>query len=160
MKNEKGITVIALLIVVIIALVCIFAFKLISNQSNAEIANANSISNTNANNNSSTNLNSENNAPINTSDLRKEFKEAMDSYETFMDEYIAFMTKYTNSSAKDSQMLIDYGEYMKKCIDMVDAFDKWENSGLNKEEAKYYIEVQMRVNQKLMNASIDIQYQQ
>ena len=49
---------------------------------------------------------------------------------------------------------------MKKYVDMVDAFDKGENSGLNKEEAKYYIEVQMRVNQKLMNASIDIQYQQ
>jgi hypothetical protein len=56
-------------------------------------------------------------------------------------------------------MFIDYGEYMKKYVDWSDDFQKWEGKNLNKEETKYYIEVQMRVNQKLMNSSIDLQYQ-
>ena len=140
-------------------LACIFAFKFMSNKNSTENTNASSISNTITNNNSSTNINNENKTPSNTSGLRKEFKEAMDSYETFMDEYIAFMKKYTNSNATAPEMIKDYGEYMKKYADAVDAFEKWENTDLNKEEAKYYVAVQTRVTQKLLNASIDVQYQ-
>jgi len=156
MKSEKGITVIALLLVIIIIFGCIFAYKVMSDKKNTENTNVSSTPNTSTSNNSSTNNSSNGTSNIG---LGKEFKQAMDSYEAFMDEYIAFMTKYTNSNAPTSQMLIDYGEYMKKYIDAVDAFEKWENNNLNKEEAKYYIEVQMRVSQKLMNASIDVSYQ-
>ena len=167
MRDEKGITVIALLIITILALLCILGFKTISNnKNNSKYANTNNISNQNVkvenisiNENSNSNTNTANTSINNTIELGKEFKQAMDSYETFIDEYIAFMTKYTNSNAKTTQMLTDYGEYMKKYIDMADAFKNWENNNLNKEEAKYYVEVQTRVTQKLLNASIDVQYQ-
>ncbi len=150
MKNEKGISLIALLILTIV-LFGILGFKIISNKK----INTGNISTQNT---PDTNINTENKTPSNTTGLGKEFKQAMDSYEQFMDEYISFMKKYTNSNVKTSQMFIDYGEYMKKYVDMVDAFEKWENNNLNNEEAKYYIEVQMRVSQKLINASIDVQY--
>ncbi len=162
MKNEKGITLIALLLVIIVIFGCIFAFKVMSDKKETENANAKNISNTITNNNSSTNINSNSqnnsNTSNNTTGLRKEFKQAMDSYETFMDEYIAFIMKYNNSNKAAPEMIKDYAEYMKKLAEMGSAFEKWENNNLNKEEAKYYVEVQMRVNQKLMNASIDIAY--
>jgi hypothetical protein len=34
-------------------------------------------------------------------------------------------------------------------------FEKWNESDLNDEELKYYIEVQNRVNQKLINAGVN-----
>ncbi len=158
MKSEKGISLIALLVVIILVCFGILGFKYISNNK-TENTSTKGTYNTITNNNSNTNNNSGSTSNNNTSGLRKDFKQAMDSYETFMDEYIAFMTKYSNSNAKTSQMFIDYGEYMKKYVDWADDFKNWEGKNLNKEEAKYYIEVQMRVNQKLMNASIDMSYQ-
>lgn len=150
MKNQNGK---CLLVVLLLILVLFFVVTSnnTSNIKNTESTNATNISNTTISNkpqNSSTTLG-----------LGKEFKQAMDSYEKFMDEYIAFMKKYSNTNAPTSQMFIDYGEYMKKYIDCADDFQKWEGKNLNKEEAKYYVEVQMRVSQKLMNASIDLQYQ-
>ena len=150
MKDEKGISLIAFLLVIVIIFGSILVFKVMSNKKNNENITTSTTPTTNsiANNNSSS------------TDLRKDFKQAMDSYETFMDEYISFMTKYSNSNAKTSQMFIDYGKYMKKYTDLVEDFKNWESKDLNKEEYKYYIDVQMRVNQKLMNASIDMSYQQ
>ena len=148
MKNENDITLIVFLFIIIIVCSGIFAFMAFSNGND----NTSALNNTYNTNNQNYSSNS-----ININNLGKEFKRAMDSYEAFMDEYIAFMMKYTNSTAKTSQMLIDYGEYMKKYIDVVDAFEKWKSIDLNTEEAKYYIEVSMRVSQKLMNASINVQ---
>ena len=163
MKSEKGITVIALLVIIVIVFACIFAFKLMSNKGNTESASTNSISNPGTNNNSSTsnnaNSSSTTNNSGNTTGLRKEFKEAMDTYERAMDEYITFMKKYNDSKGKDPQLISAYGEYMKKYIDATDAFKKWDGKEMNSEEAKYYIDVQTRVTQKLLNASIDISYQ-
>ena len=76
-----------------------------------------------------------------------------------MDEYIAFMTKYNASKGTNPELISAYGEYMKKYIDATDAFKKWDGKEMNKEEAKYYVDVQTRVTQKLMNASIDMSYQ-
>lgn len=163
MKNQKGITLIALLLIIITVLACIVAFKVISNKNSTKNTNGTSISNTSTNNNSSTNINSEIKKPSdtssNTNSLGKEFKQAMDSYEETMDAYIAFMVKYTNSKGTDPQLFKDYAEWLKKYANAIDAFEKWENNNLNKEEAKYYVEVQTRVTQKLINASIDVQYQ-
>lgn len=163
MKSEKGITVIALLLIIVIILGCIFAYKVMSNKNNTENTNTSSIPNTSTSNNSSTNNNnnspSTNNNSSNTTGLRKEFKDAMDSYESAMDEYIAFMTKYNASKGTNPELIAAYGEYMKKYIDATDAFKKWDGKEMNKEEAKYYVDVQTRVTQKLMNASIDMSYQ-
>ncbi len=154
-KNEKGISLIALLLVIIVIFGFIFAFKVMSDKKETENTSTKGTYNTITNNNNNSGSTSNNN----TTGLRKDFKQAMDSYEAFMDEYIAFIMKYNNSNKAAPEMIKDYAEYMKKLAEMGSAFEKWENNNLNKEEAKYYVEVQMRVNQKLMNASIDMQYQ-
>lgn len=163
MRDEKGITLIALLLVIILLFGCIFAYKVMSDKKNTESTSTGSIPNTSTNNNSSTNINNGSSTPSNNSSnsigLGKNFKQAMDSYEATMDAYIAFMVKYTNSKGTDPQLFKDYAEWLKKYADAVAAFEKWENNNLNKEEAKYYIEVQTRVTQKLLNASIDVSYQ-
>lgn len=85
--------------------------------------------------------------------MRPEFKEAMDSYETFIDEYIAFMEKYAASDGSDLSLLTDYTSYMSKYADMMADFEQWENEEMNTEETAYYIEVQSRVSQKLLQVA-------
>lgn len=84
--------------------------------------------------------------------MRKDFKDAMDSYEAFMDEYVAFMKKY-NDNPSDVGLLADYAKYTSKYADMVDKFDKWESEDLNDAELAYYIDVQARVSKKLLEVS-------
>lgn len=84
--------------------------------------------------------------------MRKDFKDAMDSYETFMDEYVAFMKKYSDNP-NDVGLLADYTKYMSKYADMVEKFDKWESEDLNDAELAYYIDVQTRVNKKLLEVA-------
>lgn len=80
--------------------------------------------------------------------LRSDFKEAMDSYESFMNEYVAFMKKYAENPS-DMSLLSDYTSYMSKYTDVVSKFAQWESEGLNDAELTYYLEVQTRVNAKL-----------
>ena len=84
--------------------------------------------------------------------MRKDFKDAMDSYEAFMDEYVAFMKKYSDNPS-DVGLLADYTKYMSKYADMVEKFDKWENEDLNDAELAYYIDVQARVSKKLLDVA-------
>lgn len=86
----------------------------------------------------------------NDSGIDPDFKAAMDSYEEFMDEYVAFMKKYSDNPS-DLGLLPDYAKFMADYADFVADFEKWEDAELNTEETKYYIEVQSRVNQKLLN---------
>lgn len=81
--------------------------------------------------------------------MRKDFKDAMDSYEAFIDEYVAFMQKYSDNPS-DLSLLADYAKYMSKYSDMADKFDKWESEDLNDAELAYYVDVQARVSQKLL----------
>ena len=84
--------------------------------------------------------------------MRKDFKDAMDSYEAFMDEYVAFMKKYSDNPS-DVGLLADYTKYMSKYADMVEEFDKWESEDLNDAELAYYIDVQARVSKKLLDVA-------
>ena len=84
--------------------------------------------------------------------MRKDFKDAMDSYEAFMDEYVAFMKKYSDNPS-DIGLLADYAKYMSKYADMVEKFDKWESEDLNDAELAYYIDVQARVSKKLLEVA-------
>lgn len=86
----------------------------------------------------------------NDSGIDPDFKAAMDSYEEFMDEYVAFMKKYSDNPS-DLGLLPDYAKFMADYADFVADFEKWEDAELNTEETKYYIEVQSRVNQKLLD---------
>lgn len=89
-----------------------------------------------------------NSATVGEDGLRTDFKEAIDSYETFMNEYCDFMKKYSDNPS-DTSLLTDYTSYMSKYADFADKFDKWESEDLNDAEMAYYIEVQTRVNKKL-----------
>ena len=89
----------------------------------------------------------------NNSGIRKEFKEAMDSYEKFINEYISFMKKYSESDGTDLELISDYAEYMKKYSTMESKFEKWKDDDLNDEEMAYYIDVQARVSKKILEIS-------
>jgi RNA polymerase subunit RPABC4/transcription elongation factor Spt4 len=82
--------------------------------------------------------------------MHPEFKEAMDSYEEFIDEYCEFMKKYADSDGTDLGMLADYTEYMGKYADSVASFDAWDEDEMNDTELAYYLDVQTRVNKKLI----------
>ncbi len=84
--------------------------------------------------------------------MHLEFKEAMDTYEEFMDEYIEFMTKYAESD-NPLTMALDYAKFIGKFADATAKFEKWEDSDLNNAEMQYYIQVQTRVNQKLLTVA-------
>lgn len=85
-----------------------------------------------------------------TSGIRPEFKNAMDAYEAFYDEYCDILKQYYDNPT-DMTLLTKYTELMTKAIEMDEAFAKWENEDLNNEELKYYLEVNNRVMQKLVD---------
>lgn len=85
--------------------------------------------------------------------MRPEFKEAMDSYEAFFDEYVAFMEKYAASDGSDLTLLTDYADYMSKYADMMADLEEWDSADMNTAETAYYIEVQSRISQKLLEVA-------
>lgn len=91
-----------------------------------------------------------------TTGISKEFKDAMDSYEQYIDEYIAFMKNYSDNKS-DLSLIKQYATMLQKYQKASNDFDKWNDKDLNKEEQKYYVDVQTRVNKKLANAAIDMQ---
>lgn len=82
--------------------------------------------------------------------MRPEFKQAMDSYEEFMNEYCEFMKKYAESDGSDAGLLADYAKYMSKYADVVEDFEAWDDGEMNKAETAYYLDVQTRINKKLL----------
>ena len=85
--------------------------------------------------------------------MRPEFKEAMDKYEDFMNEYCDFMKKYADSDGTDLGLLADYATYMTKYTEAMEAFEKWEDEEMNTKEAAYYLEVQTRINKRLVEVA-------
>ena len=84
--------------------------------------------------------------------MRKDFKEAMDSYEAFMNEYCDFMEKYSKSPT-DASLMADYMSYMSKYDDFIKKFDQWGGEDLNDAEFAYYMEVQTRAYERLAEAA-------
>lgn len=84
------------------------------------------------------------------SGIRPEFKDAMDAYEAFYDEYCNILKQYY-ANPTDMTLLTKYTELMTKVVEMDEAFAKWENEDLNNDELKYYLEVNNRVMQKLVD---------
>ena len=85
--------------------------------------------------------------------MRKSFVDSMNSYEAFFDEYIDFMTSFKKSPST-AEMIIQYAEFMQKYAEYMDSFEKVGNEDLNEKELNYYLEVQTRVSQKLLSASL------
>lgn len=84
--------------------------------------------------------------------MRPEFKEAMDSYETFYDKYCKIIKKCTENPP-DIELLADYTDMLSKAAEMTEKFDAWKNSDLNSAELKYHLDVNNRVTKKLLAAS-------
>lgn len=84
-----------------------------------------------------------------TGEIRADFKAAMDSYEKFFDEYVAIMKKFKENPT-DMSILADYTKYMGQYADMMQKMEDWENEDLNAAELAYYLEVQNRITQKLL----------
>lgn len=82
-------------------------------------------------------------------EIDPEFKAAMDSYEKFFDEYVAIMKKY-QENPNDLSILNDYTAYMGQYSDVMQKLSAWADRDLNAAEAAYYLEVQTRINQKLL----------
>lgn len=84
--------------------------------------------------------------------IRPEFKEAMDAYEAFYDQYCDFMKKY-NEDPTDLKLLAEYTDMLSKAADMDETFEAWEEDELSSEELKYYLDVNNRIAQKLVDVS-------
>ncbi len=84
--------------------------------------------------------------------MRPEFKEAMDSYEVFYEEYCNVLKKY-NSNPEDMTILLEYTELMQKSVEIGEKFEAWDEGEMNDVELKYYLEVNGRVTQMLIEAS-------
>ena len=87
-----------------------------------------------------------------TEDIRPEFKEAMDAYEAFYDEYCEFMKQY-KENPYDFSLLAKYTEMMKKTVEINESFEEWDEEEMNNAEIKYYLEVNNRVMQKLIDVA-------
>lgn len=83
------------------------------------------------------------------SGIRPEFKEAMESYEKFFDEYVAFMKAYKDSDDPLS-MMGEYTTMMQQYVETMGELEDIDESELSEEEALYYAEVVLRINQKLL----------
>ena len=88
---------------------------------------------------------------VSSTDIRPEFKEAMDSYETFFDEYCEFMKKY-NESDDTTSLLADHTSYMVKYTDTMQKMNNVSEDELTDAEVAYYSEVSARISAKLIEA--------
>ncbi|MCR5186198.1 MAG: hypothetical protein K6D97_03685 [Clostridia bacterium] len=88
-----------------------------------------------------------------TNGISKEFKDAMDAYESAMNEYIEFMEAYEKDSSNVT-LLGKYASMLKKYSDATEAFEKYDdNHEMTAEETKYYLDVQNRISKKLIDVS-------
>lgn len=84
-------------------------------------------------------------------EIRPEFQEAMDSYETFFDEYVSFMNEYLSSDTDDMlNMMTDYNNYLNQYAETMEKFSALKDSDLSQAEALYYAEVSNRISIKML----------
>ena len=88
----------------------------------------------------------------NSNSIRPEFKEAMDAYEAFYDEYCETMKEYKENPG-DLTTLGKYTEMLSKLEEMTTAFEAWDNDEISDEELKYYLDVNNRVTQKMIDVA-------
>ena len=90
--------------------------------------------------------------PIKTADgVDPELKAFLDSYEKFIDEYILFMKKYMEDPGNAVTMLGEYASIMEKYGEFAEAVEKYDEREMSTADAKYYLEVTNRINQKMLD---------
>lgn len=87
------------------------------------------------------------------SEIDPDFKAAMDSYEEFFDSYIEFMNKYVENPS-DPSLLASYAEFMTQYTETMDEMESWDDGSLNDAEMAYYLEVTLRIEEKLLDVVI------
>lgn len=87
------------------------------------------------------------------SDIDPSFKAAMDSYEEFFDGYIEFMNKYAENPS-DPSLLASYAEFMTQYTEIMEEMESWDDGSLNDAELAYYLDVTLRIEQKLLDAAV------
>lgn len=105
----------------------------------------------NAGNSSTGNANAASNSSSN-GVVTPSFKATMDSYEAFFDKYVAFVKKY-NDEGHPASMLADYADMMKQYTDTMAKFEAIDEKTLSDADLAYYIEVNARIQQKLLTIS-------
>ena len=78
-----------------------------------------------------------------------DFKAAMDEYEAFIDEYVTFIKKY-EEEGKPVSMLADYTKMMTQYSEFAAAIAEYESEELSDADAAYLIQVNARVQAKLL----------
>lgn len=84
------------------------------------------------------------------SGIRPEFKEAMDSYSAFFDSYCDFMKSYDSYNIT---MLIKYSEMMTQYADTMEKIDAIDESTLSSEEDAYFLQTMAHINQEIAEAA-------
>lgn len=84
--------------------------------------------------------------------MRPEFKEAMDSYEAFYDEYCKFLADYS-ANPTDMTLIAEYADMVSQLAEMDKKFQAWDEDEMSTEELKYYLDVDNRVMQKLVDVT-------
>ncbi len=84
------------------------------------------------------------------SGLRPEFKQAMDSYESFYNEYVDLLKQY-KANPTDFSILTKYMSMLSQVEEIDAAFKAWDSSDMTSEELKYYLEVSARIQKKLVD---------
>ena len=89
-----------------------------------------------------------------TGGVTPEFKEYMDSYESFMNDYCDFMQSY---DATNPTMLAKYTSLISDYADFATKIDSYNEDNLSAEDYKYYVDVMARVEKKLIDTSVTIE---
>ena len=84
--------------------------------------------------------------------MRPEFKEAMDRYEDFYNQYCDCMEKYSDNPS-DLELLAEYTKLLSKEAEVRKAFEKWDEDEMNDAELSYYIDVNARIQKRLLAVS-------
>lgn len=79
--------------------------------------------------------------------IRPSFKEAMDAYEAFFDSYFK---AYENIEKNSLAFLTSYAELMMKIDEVDKKMDAWESEDLSNKEFEYWLDVQHRINKKML----------
>ncbi len=87
-----------------------------------------------------------------TTSVSPEFKETMDSYEAFFDEYVAFLKDYS-ANPTSLTLLSKYASFLQKYTETITALDSIDESELSAADDAYYVEVTLRISQKLLEVA-------
>ena len=98
-------------------------------------------------------------ASANPDEVTPEFKETMDGYEAFMNSCCDFMVRYTDATNSGDtaallSMTADYASLVQQELDWMGKIGAIDENALSSADAAYYVEVQARVSQKLIETGV------